>query len=205
VLIDYDDEAPGCNVVNASNRTGTRGAIEHLIGLGHRRIGFITGREDVGAARQRLTGFRDAMTRAGLTIRDRDVVTGDFEEPRGYEAARELLERDEPPTAIFASSDLAALGVVRAARDLGLQVPGDLSIVGFDDLPEASWVVPALTTVRQPLRDMGRVAVRRLMSMLDDPDQPPATIVLDTELLVRGSTARPGLDRTRRTVGTITG
>jgi LacI family transcriptional regulator len=191
VLIDYDAEAPGCNVVNASNRSGTRGAIEHLIALGHQRIGFITGREAVGATHQRLAGYRDALTQAGLPLRAGDVVPGDFEEPRGYEAACDLLGRDERPTAIFASSDLAALGVIRAAQDLGLEVPTDLSVVGFDDIPEASWVAPALTTVRQPLRDMGRVAVRRLMSLLAEPDQPPARIVLDTELVIRRSTAPP--------------
>jgi LacI family transcriptional regulator len=191
VLIDFDDEAPGCNVVNASNRSGTRGAIEHLITLGHQRIGFIWGRGDVGAAHQRFAGYREAMAGAGLPIRDTHIVPGDFEEARGYAAACELLQQSSPPTAIFASSDLAALGVIRAARDLGLDVPRQLSVVGFDDIPEAAWVAPALTTVHQPLRDMGRVAVRRLMSMLHDPDQPSARIVLDTELVIRGSTARP--------------
>jgi LacI family transcriptional regulator len=191
VIIDYDAEAPGCNVVNASNRVGTRGAIEHLIALGHRRIGFITGRPAVGAAAERLAGYREAMSAAGLEVRERDVVPGDFLEPRGYEAARQLLVGPDRPTAIFASSDNAAFGVLRCAREAGMAVPGELSVVGFDDIPEASYVSPPLTTVRQPLREMGRVAVRRLMSLLDDPRQPPAQIVLETELVLRGSTAPP--------------
>jgi LacI family transcriptional regulator len=189
VLIDYDDVAPGCNVVNASNRRGAREAIEHLIGLGHRHIGFITGRPEVGAAQERLAGYRDAMTAAGLPVHEDDVVAGDFLEARGYLAARELLARPDRPTAVFASSDAAAFGVLRAARDAGLRVPHDLSVVGFDDIPEASYVGSPLTTVRQPLHEMGRLAVRRLLSLMAEPDQPPARIVLETELVVRESTA----------------
>lgn len=191
VLIDYDDAAPGCSVVNAANRAGARAAIEHLIELGHRRIGFITGRLNVGATHERLAGFREAMSAAGLVVHHEDVVTGDFLEPRGYEAAQALLALPDPPTAIFASSDTAAFGVLRASRDAGLSVPRDLSVVGFDDIPEASYFGPALTTVRQPLREMGRVAVRQLMSMLSEPGQPTARVVLETELMIRESTAPP--------------
>jgi LacI family transcriptional regulator len=191
VLIDYDDEAPGINVVNAANRIGTRGAIEYLLGLGHRRIGFITGRQNVGATHERLAGYREAMAAAGVPVDECLVVPGDFQEPRGYEAGRELLAAEPRPTAVFASSDMAAFGVLRSARDAGLVVPRDLSVVGFDDIPEASYVGPALTTVRQPLRDMGRAAVRRLMTLLDDPSQSPARIVLDTELVIRQTTAPP--------------
>ena len=191
VLIDYDDEAPGCTVVNAANRSGARAAIAHLIELGHRRIGFITGTMNVGSTLERLAGYREAMAAAGIPVADQDVVQGDFLEPRGYEAGRELLSRREPPTAIFASSDAAAFGVLRAARDLGLSVPADVSVIGFDDIPEASYMSPALTTVRQPLREMGRTAVRHLMSILAEPGQSPARIVLPTELIVRQSTASP--------------
>jgi LacI family transcriptional regulator len=191
VLIDYDDEAPGCGVVNASNRRGTREAIRYLVGIGHRRIGFITGRDNVGATRERLAGYREQMAEAGLEVRRRDVVQGDFLEARGHAAGLELLEGPDRPTAIFASSDMAAFGAMRAADDLGVQVPGDLSVVGFDDIPEASRVVPALTTVRQPLREMGRAAVTQLLARLRDPSEPPRRVVLETELVVRGSTAPP--------------
>jgi LacI family transcriptional regulator len=191
VLIDYDDEAPGCSVVNASNRRGTRDAIRYLIDLGHRRIGFITGRDNVGATHARLAGYREEMASAGLEIQPRDVLSGDFMEARGHAAGMEMLRGAERPSAIFASSDMAAFGVMRAAADLGIEVPGGLSVVGFDDLPEAARVNPALTTVRQPLREMGRVAVNQLLSRLDDPGQPPARVVLDTELIVRASTAPP--------------
>jgi LacI family transcriptional regulator len=191
VLIDYDDAAPGCTVVNAANRVGTRTAIEHLMALGHRRIGFITGRPYVGATIQRLAGYEDALTAAGIPQNETLIVPGDFLEPRGYDAACELFALRYPPTAIFASSDAAAFGVLRAARDAGLVVPRDVSVVGFDDAPEASYVSPALTTVRQPLREMGREAVRQLLGLLADPSRPPTRVVLDTELVIRQSTAPP--------------
>lgn len=194
VLIDYDDDAPGCSVVNASNRRGTRDAIRHLVELGHRRIGFITGRDDVGATHARLAGYRDEMAAAGLVIGPDDIVPGDFLEPRGHAAGIELLARPDRPTAVFTSSDMAAFGVMRAAEDLGLRVPDDVSVVGFDDLPEAARVHPALTTVRQPLREMGRTAVRQLLERLDDADRPPVRLALETELMVRASTAPPPAD-----------
>ncbi len=191
VLIDYDDDAPGCSVVNASNRTGTRDAIRYLVGLGHRHIGFITGRDNVGATHARLAGYRDEMAAAGLAVRAGDVLEGDFLETRGHAAATEMLRRPDRVTAIFASSDMAAFGVMRAAADLGIDVPAQLSVVGFDDIPEAARVNPALTTVRQPLREMGRVAVDQLLGRLHDPSRPASRVVLDTELILRGTTAPP--------------
>jgi len=119
------------------------------------------------------------------------VVEGDFLEPRGHEAARELLALAHPPTAIFASSDVAAFGVLAAARDAGREVPRDLSVLGFDDIVEASYVGAALSTVRQPLREMGRVAVQCLLRLLADPSQPAERIVMGTELIVRQTTAAP--------------
>ncbi len=191
VLVDHDSEAPGCTTVNAANRPGTREGIGYLIGLGHRRIGFITGRQDVGATHQRLAGYHEALEEAGIPSDVSLIVEGDFLEPRGYTAAGELLSRADPPTAIFASSDVAALGVLRAARDAGLTVPRDLSVLGFDDIVEASYASTALSTVRQPLREMGHIAVQRLLSLLLDPAQPPARIVMETELVIRQTTAPP--------------
>jgi LacI family transcriptional regulator len=191
VLIDHDSDAPGCTMVNAANRAGTREGIDYLIGLGHRRIGFITGRPDVGAAVQRLEGYHDALGAAGLRSEDELVVTGDFMEERGYAAALELLALRHPPTAIFASSDTAAFGVLGAAREVGLRVPEDLSVLGFDDIVEAAWFGAGLSTVRQPLREMGRVAVQRLIALLADPSRPSERVVMATELVVRNTTAPP--------------
>lgn len=197
VIIDHDAEAPGCNLVNASNRRGARDAISYLISLGHDRIGFITGMRGVGSAEERLKGYRDAMAAAALPVDESLIVEGDFLEERGRLAALELLARPAGgrPTAIFASSDTAALGVIRAAREAGLTVPADLSVVGFDDVPESRYVTPALTTVVQPLRDMGKAAVGMLMGMLREPQSPPATMVLSTSLVIRESTAGPPRQR----------
>jgi LacI family transcriptional regulator len=195
VLIDHDSDAPGCNVINAANRSGTREGITYLVELGHRRIGCITGRPDVGATHQRLAGYHDALDAAGISRDDTLVVEGDFLEVRGYEAAVALLAQPDPPTAIFASSDVAAFGVLGAARDAGLRVPEDLSVLGFDDIVEASYPSASLSTVRQPLREMGHVAVRRLMSLMTEPAQAPERIVMGTELVIRRSTAPPAAAR----------
>jgi LacI family transcriptional regulator len=193
VLVDHDSDAPGCDVVNAANRVGTKEGIAYLVGLGHRRIGFIGGRPDVGAALERRAGYEDALADAGIAFDPALVVSGDFMERRGRAAAHELLSRPRPPTAIFASSDAAAFGVLRAAEERGLEVPGDLSVLGFDDIVEAAYVGAALSTVRQPLREMGRVAVRRLLDRLADPrTEPGMRIVMETELIVRQTTASPG-------------
>ena len=198
VLIDHDSDAPGCDVVNAANRVGTKEGIAYLIGLGHRRIGFIGGRPDVGAAHERYAGYRDALADAGIPLDAALVVGGDFMEARGRAAAHELLGRPRPPTAIFATSDAAAFGVLGAAGELGLDVPGELSVLGFDDIAELAYGGAALSTVRQPLREMGRVAVRRLLDRIADPMQDPVRVVLDTELVIRQTTAPPAAPRRRR-------
>jgi LacI family transcriptional regulator len=198
VLIDHDSDAPGCDVVNAANRVGTKEGITYLIGLGHRRIGFIGGRPDVGAAQERYVGYREALLEAGIALDPGLVVPGDFMEARGRAAAHELLARPRPPTAIFASSDAAAFGVLQTAAERGLDVPVDLSVLGFDDIVELAYVGAALSTIRQPLRQMGQVAVRRLLDRLADPTQDPARIVMDTELVVRQTTGPPGSPRPRR-------
>jgi LacI family transcriptional regulator len=192
VLIDHD--APGGNVhgVVATNRQGARDAIRYLLDLGHRRIGFITGNMAVDSARARLDGYCDALSERGLALDPQLVVEGDFLQPRALATARQLLRLPDRPTAIFASNDLSAFGVLDAARELGLRVPEDLSVVGFDDIPQAAYARPMLTTVRQPLEEMGRVATRMLLAAMRSPHNAPTAVELPTQLIVRGSTAAPG-------------
>jgi LacI family transcriptional regulator len=198
VMLDHSHEIPGTTFVVAANRSGTRQAIDHLIGLGHRRIGFITGKPGVSSARERLAGYRDSLAAAGIEYDPHLVRTGDFLEARGEAATAELLALDQPPTAIFTSADTAAFGAIKAARAAGLRIPRDLSIVGFDDIPEASLVTPPLTTVRQPLLEMGATAVRLLRRLMDEPDATPRRTELATELVVRESTGpAPGTRRKR--------
>jgi len=191
VLIDHqgiDNQGPA---IGATNRQGALEATEYLLRLGHRRIGFITGTLNLGCAQDRLAGYQTALTQNGLTV-DSDLIReGDFHQPRGYTATQELLALPQPPTAIFASNDVTAFGVMEAVRDRGLRIPEDISIVGFDDILQASNVHPPLTTVRQPLEQMGRVATQMLLRYIKDPEQSPERVELPTELVVRASTQAP--------------
>ncbi len=202
VLLDHDRDVPGATSVTAANRSGTKAAIDHLIELGHQRIGLITGHPDASPGRERIAGYRDALRDAGIAYDSKLVVKGDFLEPRGHTAMRELLTLAERPTAVFASSDMAAIGAIKAARAAGLDVPRDLSVVGFDDIPEAELVTPTLTTVRQPLQVMGATAVRLLRHLMDDPDALASRTELVTELIVRESTAPPIAARQTARAGT---
>ncbi len=176
--------------IGATNWSGGLAATRHLLGLGHRRIGVIAGPESVLCSRARLDGYRAAMDEAEVPIDPSLIRYGNFHVQDGVTEARALLRLPDPPTAIFAGNDLQALGVYQAAREARLHIPEDLSVVGFDDLPVATWVGPPLTTVRQPLVQMA-VAGARLALRLANGEHPSQTRVeLATELVVRESTAR---------------
>jgi LacI family transcriptional regulator len=177
--------------VAATNFRGGLDAAAHLVGLGHRRIATITGPQDQDNAVARLAGYRTALIQAGLPVDDELVRGGDYGVDAGFRAASLLLRLDDPPTAVFATSDDTAIGVLRAAREHGVRVPEDLSVVGFDDHPVAAWLDPALTTVRQPLDEMGDAAVS-LAHRARDGAPGPVHLELATRLVVRGSTAPPG-------------
>jgi len=197
VVIDQAPAQGNVPAVHATNRQGACDAVRHLLQLGHRRIGFITGDLAVDSARTRLEGYRAALSESGVHVDPELVVEGDFLAPRALVAARELLQLRDPPTAIFASNDVSAFSVLDAAHERGLRVPEDLSVVGFDDIPQAAYVRPMLTTVRQPLEDMGRVAARMLLSAMRPPHAVRSGVELPTHLVVRGSTCAPraGADR----------
>ena len=178
--------------VGTTNWAGGLAATDHLIQLGHERIGAIAGPPDYLCNRARLDGYRTALDRAQLPFRDEYVRHGDFQHEGGFIRGRELLSLPERPTAIFAGNDQQALGVYEAARQLGLRVPQDLSIVGFDDLPVARWVSPPLTTVRQPLAEMGRTAAAMLGDLIEGRSLTTRRVELSTELVVRESTAPAG-------------
>ncbi len=181
-------EAP---TIGATNWAGSLRATEHLIGLGHRRIGFIAGPPQLMCSRARLDGYRTALETAGVSFDDDLVFQGDFYHESGFTGGSRLLQLPEPPTAIFASSDQMALGVYEAVRRAGLRVPDDVSVVGFDDLPEVRWSSPPLTTVRQPLAEMGMVAARTVLRLAQREKIESPRIELATELVVRDSTAPP--------------
>lgn len=192
VVIDPID-LPGNDVpsVGATNWAGGLAATEHLLELGHRRIAAIGGRKEMLCSQARIDGYRAALERAGIEV-DRALIRfGDFQHEGGFRCAQELLALPEPPTAVFAGSDQQAMGVYEAARQGGLSIPGDLSVVGFDDLPMCDWLSPPLTTVRQPLEEMGRVAARTLFQLMDGQPLVSPRMELSTELKVRLSTAPP--------------
>ncbi|MET8469366.1 LacI family DNA-binding transcriptional regulator [Streptomyces sp. NPDC006422] len=177
--------------VGATNWAGGMSATEHLLELGHRRIGFIAGPPRLLCSRARLDGYRAALDVAGVPVEDELIVPGDFYHASGFTGCDHLLDLDEPPTAIFASSDQMALGAIEALRRRGLRVPEDLSVVGFDDLPEVRWSAPPLTTVRQPLSDMGKLAARTVLDLARSVEPAAPRVDLATELVVRASTAAP--------------
>ena len=183
------DPVPGVPSVGSADWNGGYQATRHLIDLGHRRIGIITGPQDMLASTARLSGYRTALESAGIEADPQLIRPGEFHHADGLNEGRALLSLPERPTAIFASSDLYALGVYEAARSLGLSIPADLSVVGYDDLRIAQWAGPALTTIHVPLVAMAEQAVRLVMRLGDEPELAFSRIDIDTTLVVRGSTA----------------
>jgi LacI family transcriptional regulator len=178
--------------VGSTNWAGGKAATEHLIALGHRRIAYIGGRTEAECNVARLHGHLAALMAAGIAARPEYTYDGgSFGRAAGVAGATALLELEEPPTAVFAASDSIALGVLEVARAKGLDIPHDLSVVGFDGLPLAEQTLPPLTTVAQPLRDMGRAALRSVLRLAAGERLDSPRIELATELVVRGSTAPP--------------
>jgi len=192
VVFDPTAELPdGVPFVGATNWSGGRSAARHLIELGHRRIALVGGPEQVLCCQARMDGYRSAMESAGLPVVPGLIVRAELTRSGGHEAASELLDRPDRPTAICASNDLQALGVYQAARAVGLRIPADLSVVGFDDLPVADLVVPPLTTVRQPLTEMAMAATELALALGRGERTPQVGLELATTLTVRESTAPP--------------
>jgi LacI family transcriptional regulator len=179
--------------ITCAHAVGARDATAHLLELGHRRIGVVTGEPKLMATLDRLHGVRQALSAAGIGLEEELVRQRTYRDPDGgYTAAMELLTAPDPPTAIFAFNDMLAFGVLRAAHELGVSVPAQISVVGFDDLEPASLVSPALTTVRQPLARIGAVAADLLLRWIDGEEPAAMHIELPVELVQRGSTAPPG-------------
>jgi LacI family transcriptional regulator len=177
--------------VSAAHSSGADQATRYLLGLGHRRIAAITGHGYMMATQERLRGYHSALGAAGVLPDPRLEVESNFDVDGGRKAAAALLELEDRPTAIFAFNDPLAIGAMQAVLTRGLRVPEDISIVGFDDTAEAGLVTPQLTTVRQPLAEMGRMGVSLLMRLLEGRRFEALHVELATQLVVRGSTAPP--------------
>jgi LacI family transcriptional regulator len=177
--------------VSVGHRAGAEDAMRHLLELGHRRIGAVTGPPGWVATEARREGYRAALAGAGIAHDPQLEVASDFERAAGASAAAVLLSLPDPPTAIFAFNDAIAVGTMRAAHERGVRVPEDLSVIGFDDIAYAQMVGPMLTTVRQPLSELGRTAVNLLLRLRERPSSDPRQIELSTRLVVRDTTAPP--------------
>jgi LacI family transcriptional regulator len=192
VVID-PSEAPRARTatIGVTHWRGAYSATEHLIELGHRDIAMIAGPAGLLFSQARVDGFRAAAATAGIPVDAARVVNADFSYEEGRDAGLELLASRTPPTAIFAASDEQAFGVYEAARQRGVGIPRELSVVGFNDVPIAQWAAPPLTTVREPLDEMARLAVTTVLALAGGQVAGPA-MELSTELIVRESTASPG-------------
>jgi LacI family xylobiose transport system transcriptional regulator len=188
VMVDpIGDSSPDVPSVGSANWSGGLTATRHLLDLGHRDIAVITGPRDLLFANARLAGYRSAMESAGITPPEEYVIRGELHHDNGVAFGRQLLSLPDPPTAVFVASDPVALGVYEAARQRGLEIPRDLSVVGYDDLPIAAWANPPLTTVHQPLIEMAGEAVKLLFQLRDGGAATPR-VELATDLVVRDST-----------------
>jgi LacI family transcriptional regulator len=195
VLVDEDIEGVLAPRVFSENRTGACLATRYLLEHGHRRIGFIGGPENLLSSRERFAGFTTALSDQGTPAQARLVRFGRYTTDFGREVATEFLRSRNPPTAIFATSDYVALGVLHAATDLGVPVPRKLSLVGFDDMPFAAFLSPPLTTVRQPIRELGKSGTDMLFQLINGELSNAPTLRLPVQLIERGSVRRAQMRR----------
>jgi LacI family transcriptional regulator len=190
VLVNRGSRVSADLSVEVDNERAAAAVIAHLAGLGHRRIAHIAGPATTTTGAERASGYREAMKAHGLVTDAALIAEADaYAEPSGYAAAVRLLRAS--PTAIFAANDLLILGALRAAREARLRVPRDISLVGVNDIPLAELIDPPLTTVRVPQREMGEIAARMLIAVLENEPVARRHVLLDTTLIVRGSTAAP--------------
>jgi len=199
-IVAVDPHTGGADMptVESDSFGGAQQAVRYLIELGHRRIGFIAGRPDLRSAAARDAGYRAALAEAAIPFDPALVGVGRYEEDVAREAARGMLTLPDRPTAIFAANDLSALSIVNVARELGLTVPADLSVVGFDDVPDAARAEPALSTVRQPMQRLGAAAAQLVLALMNGETPEVTHIRLPTRLVPRATTAPPPHPLVRR-------
>jgi LacI family transcriptional regulator len=190
VAVDPHTGPSGLPTVVADNEAGAESGVRHLIAQGHRRIAMITGRPDLLSAQLREQGYRQALSDAGIAVDESLLVLGAYDPDLSRDAARELLTRPSPPTAIFAANDLSAMAAINVANELGWRLPDDLSVVGFDNVPESAMTTPPLTTVEQPIRRMGHDALVMLVKLISGEPVEQTHLTMATRLVVRHSTRR---------------
>jgi LacI family transcriptional regulator len=195
VLVDREIDAIAVDLIEVDHAAGGELATRHLLSLGHARVACIVGPADLRPSQQREAGWRRALQRAGIAPRADEIVRGDFGPEGGAAAMRRLLQSAQPPGAVFVCNDMMAIGALHAAHEAGIDVPGDLSLIGFDDIELAAYTSPPLTTVAQPKEAIGTGAAGLLLERLVDGRVEPRRAILQPELRVRASTAPPRPDR----------
>jgi DNA-binding LacI/PurR family transcriptional regulator len=181
---------PDAVCYNCDNERGVRQAVSYLASLGHKKIGHISGRPKLEDSQIREKAYREEMAILGLTIDPNWVQCGDFHHDQGGEAFRLMMESSNPPTAIFAANDEMGVGAIKAAWEMGLKLPDDMSIIGFDDIPLAQYSQPSLTTVHQPVQQIGSAALSGLVELIEGSTS-VETVCFPTSLVVRQSVASP--------------
>ncbi len=194
VLLDRRVEGFKCDTVVSNGRAGAMKMIQHLIELGHRRIAIVAGPVAISTGQERVEGYRRALQKSGVPIREDYILRGSYNEASGYQLTQRLLGLSPRPTAIFAGNNFLAVGALRALREVGLRIPEDVSLAGFDDIPQGSLISPALTVVSQPAYEMGVSAAESLISRVTGKYRgKPREIVFDTGIIIRESCG-PGPD-----------
>jgi LacI family transcriptional regulator len=195
VIIDPNTGTPDYPAIIATNQEGALAAMKYLTGLGHRRIGHIAGSMELISANQRLQGYKDGLAAAGIPLDEDLIENGDYTTETAVICAHKLLSLPDRPTAIFAANDMSAIGVYQAARELGLQIPGDLSVIGFDNLREVTYLDPPLTTIDQSIEKMGTMATEMLVKLVKGEPLPVNPVEagnlykIPTQLVIRDSCA----------------
>lgn len=193
VVVSRAADFPELGSVDADNVGGGRLAGEHLVRLGHTRIGLLTGPMHTPETRDRLRGCVEVLQAAGVSACEPWIIEGDYSEKSGYEGMKRLLEQSPHPTAVFALSDSMAVGALFAAHQMGLAVPADLSVIGYDDLPSAAFTTPPLTTIHQPVEGIGKAAAALIIKRIEHKGAGPIRRVLPVALMIRASTGPPPL------------
>jgi LacI family transcriptional regulator len=191
VAVDPHTGSTALPTIDSNSLVGAQRAVEHLLSLGHRRIGMLTGRADLQSARLREEGYRQALAAASVPVDEDLVQPGDYDPDVSAAAALRMLKSERRPTAIFAANDISAIATVSAAASLGISVPVDLSVVGFDNVPESALNSPPLTTIHQPIREMGQSAIELLIRLINGETPEHVHLTLATSLVVRQSTTIP--------------
>jgi LacI family transcriptional regulator, galactose operon repressor len=195
VIIDPNNETPDYPAIIATNQEGALAAMNYLTDLGHRRIGYIAGRMELVSSNQRLQGYKEGLAAAGIPLNEDLIEIGDYSTDTAVICARKLLSLPDRPTAIFAANDMSAMGVYQVAREFGLQISGDLSVIGFDNLREAAYLSPPLTTIDQTIEMMGTLATEMLVKLVKgealpiNPAEESNLYKIPTQLVIRDSCA----------------